>query len=376
MSQQDAIEKFAREKLSRMEARGLRRVLTPTHRFAAGATERDGARVISFCDNDYLGLSQDARVIEAAVHAAKQYGAGAGASRLVVGDTPMNSAIEQKLAAMKGLPAARLFGSGYLANIGVIPAIIGPRDLIVIDELSHACLNAGAQLSGAKIIRFKHNDVDDARQAFEARKDYGRALLITETVFSMDGDRAPLARLNALADEADAWLLTDDAHGFGVLKIENPAPLQMGTLSKGVGAYGGYICGPEPLIDLLISRARSLVYTTGLPPAVLGAVYRALEIIETEPALGDQALQNARLFCDLAGLNAPESAIVPVIVGDAEAAMALSNALLQEGFLVSAIRPPTVPAGTARLRFTFTAAHHERDIRASAAAFRAARQSG
>jgi 8-amino-7-oxononanoate synthase len=369
MSQLEQIDAFATEKLDALEARNLQRRLTPTERGAGGAARRDGADLISFCDSDYLGLSQDPRVVEAGIAAAKKYGAGAGASRLVVGDCPLNARIEEKLAAIKGLSAARLFGSGYLANIGVIPVLVGAGDLVVMDELVHACIHAGARLSGAEVKRFRHNDMDDAHRAFDARQDYARALLITETIFSMDGDEAPLASLFSLCDEYNAWMMTDDAHGFGVRKLGNPAPIQMGTLSKAVGVYGGYICGPASFIDLLASRARSLVYTTGLPPAALGAALKALEIIEAEPEHSTRALANAALFCRLTNSPAPQSVIAPAIVGDSARALALSEALLKEGFLVTAIRPPTVPEGTARLRFTFSAAHKEADIRALAEAF-------
>ena len=369
MSQSDEINKAAREKLDELDRQRLRRQLTATARHDKGRAVRGDDALISFCDNDYLGLSTDPRVIDAAANAAKTYGAGAGASRLVVGDCPLNHQVEEKLAAMKKMPAARLFGSGYLTNIGVIPVLANERDLIVIDALAHSCLMAGAQLSRATVRPFRHNDVGAAKAALEDRKDFRRALIVTETVFSMDGDVAPLNELHKLCDQTDAWLMTDDAHGFGVVNISNPAPIQMGTLSKAVGAYGGYVCGPEAFIDLLTSRARSLVYTTGLPPPVLGAALEALTIIETEPWRGEAALKNASLFCDLIGISeAPQSTIFPLIVGDEDRALDLSKALAEKGFLVTAIRPPTVPEGAARLRFTFTAGHDEDDVRALAAA--------
>ena len=187
------------------------------------------------------------------------------------------------------------------------------------------------QLSRATVRPFRHNDVGAAKAALKDRKDFRRALIVTETVFSMDGDIAPLNELHELCDQTDAWLMTDDAHGFGVVKFPNPAPIQMGTLSKAVGAYGGYVCGPEAFIDLLTSRARSLVYTTGLPPPVLGAALEALTIVETEPWRGDAALKNAALFCDLIGISeAPQSTIFPLIVGDEDRALDLSKALAEK----------------------------------------------
>lgn len=352
---------FATEKLAMLEARDLRRWLKPTGRRGAAAT-RDGETLISFSDNDYLGLSADPEVIAAGVDAAERFGAGAGASRLITGDVPLNRQVEDKLARMKGTEAAVLFGSGYLANIGAIPVLAGPEDVILLDELSHSCIHAGAALSRAKTFRFKHNDVDDAERLLRDAPPHRRALVITETVFSMDGDRAPLRDLAALCASHDAWLMTDDAHGFGVIDAKNPAPVQMGTLSKAVGVYGGYVCGPQALIDLLANRARSFVYTTGLPPFVLGAANRALEIIALDEARREKVMENATLFCRLAGLDEPQSAIVPLILGEAAAALAFSARLQAEGFLVTAIRPPTVAEGTARLRFAFSALHQETDI--------------
>ena len=372
MNMNQSIAAFAAEKLGGLKARDIKRDLHPTWRKPGGRVERGGKTYLCFCDNDYLGLSQDARVIEAAKDAAGHYGAGAGASRLVVGDHPLNAALEEKIAAFKGMPAARLFGSGYMANIGVIPALVGKGDLIVMDELSHACMHAGAQLSGATIAVFDHNDPASAARAFETAAPYRQGLLLTETVFSMDGDQAPLTALAKVVEEKNGWMMTDDAHGFGVVKIDNPAAIQMGTLSKAVGAYGGYVCGPAEFIELLISRARSFVYTTGLPPATVGAAIKAVDIIETEPEHSAKALANAALFCDLIGAPKPESCIVPILIGEAKPALEISERLADAGYLVTAFRPPTVAAGTARLRFTFSAAHEEKDVRAVADAYLAA----
>lgn len=366
MTSLERLKAFAEQKLARLEASGQRRQLVETAREAAGRAARAGRPVISFCDNDYLSLSHDARVIEAAASAARQYGAGAGGSRLITGNHPLNTELEARLARMKGMDGARVFGSGYLANLGAIPALVGKGDTIVMDELAHACMHAGARLSGAGIRLFRHNDVADAARLIAGAS--GQVLLLTETVFSMDGDVAPLAELGALAEATGAWLMTDDAHGLGVVDPGNPAHVQMGTLSKAAGAYGGYVCGPEALMQLLVSRARSFVYTTGLPPPVLAAAIMALEIIETEPERGAAARRHARLFTDLMGLPAPQSVIVPVIIGPEAEAMRISAALLERGFLVTAIRPPTVPAGTARLRVTFATGHSEQDVRALARA--------
>jgi 8-amino-7-oxononanoate synthase len=313
-------------------------------------------------------LSRHPEVIAASVAATETWGTGAGASRLVTGDNPLYAELETRLARIKGLPAARVFGSGYLANIGAIPVLTGPGDIVLIDELAHACMHAGARLSGAAVRTFPHNDVEALDRMLAEGSRSSRVLVLTETVFSMDGDLAPLGEISRVCSDRGAWLMTDDAHGFGVVEQDNPAPVQMGTLSKAVGAYGGYVAGPAAFVDLLTNRARSLVYTTGLPPGVLAAALAALDVMEREPGLGKRALANARLFGSLIGRKGIESAIVPLVVGNAENALRASRKLEADGFLVTAIRPPTVPEGTARLRFTFSAAHEESEIRRLAAA--------
>lgn len=360
---ESAITAFAEEKLGAIRARNLYRRLRPTARGGEARAEREGRALISFSDNDYLGLSAEPRVKQAAADAALEYGAGAGASRLVTGDVPLYAELEARLAAMKGAEAALVFGSGYLANVSAIPVLARPGDHILLDELSHACMHAGARLSGAFAETFRHNDIDDLRRRLDASA-AARKLVLTETVFSMDGDLAPLDLIADACADYDAWLMTDNAHGLGVVDAFNPAPVQMGTLSKAVGSYGGYVCGPRALIDLLINRARGLIFTTGLPPAALGASIEALRIIEAEPQRRDRVLAYAKLFSRALDLPPAESAIVPVILGTEEAALAASSRLAEKGFLVAAIRPPTVPAGTARLRVSFSAGHRLEDVEA------------
>lgn len=356
-----AITAFAEEKLSGIEARNLMRRLYPTVRGSAARTTRAGRALISFSDNDYLGLSADPRVKQAAADAALEYGAGAGASRLVTGDCPLNAQLEEVLAQKKGTEAALVFGSGYLANISTIPVLVGPGDHVFLDELSHACMHAGARLSGAGVETFRHNDVDDLRQKLAASK-APRKLVLTETVFSMDGDLAPLDDIASMCEAYEAWLMTDDAHGLGVIDDNNPAPVQMGTLSKAAGSYGGYVCGPRALIDLLINRARGLVFTTGLPPAALGASIEALHIMSAEPERRVRVLAYANSFCRVLGRSPAQSAIVPVILGSEEKALKASSQISEQGFLVAAIRPPTVPVGTARLRVSFSSEHRSQDV--------------
>lgn len=365
----NSLDAFAAEKLAGLEAAALRRRLAVTARGPGATAERSGRGLVSFSCNDYLGLAHDPRVIAAATEALARYGAGAGASRLVTGNAPPLAALEERLARHKGKDAALVFGSGYLANLGIAPALVGAGDLILIDELGHSCLFAGAKMSGAQVVRFAHNDLAQLRAGLAAHRGAARrALILTERVFSMDGDRAPLPEILALAAEYDAWTLVDDAHGLGVVEPGLRAPLEMGTLSKTLGSYGGYLCASQPVIDLLTSRARSLVYTTGLPPASAAAALEALAIVEAEPERAARPLALARRFSARLGLPEAESPIVPVLVGEADAALALSAALESRGFLVVAIRPPTVAPGTARLRVAFSAAHDEVQVDALAEA--------
>jgi 8-amino-7-oxononanoate synthase len=366
-----SLDEFAREKLGVLERAKLRRTPSVTTRAGIWA-ERDGRRLLSFSCNDYLNFSQHPEVIAAAVEAAGLYGVGAGASRLVTGNHPLYAELERRLARLKGTEAACVFGSGYLANTGIIPALVGPDDLIVVDELSHACIHAGAKLSGAVVKLYRHADTADAEALLTAhRSGKQRALIATDGVFSMDGDLAPLTALSELAQRFDAWLLSDDAHGIGVVgggrgsSFVNGAaevPLQMGTLSKAVGAYGGYLCASRAVIDLMQTRARTFIYSTGLPPPVVAAATAALGLIERDPDYAAEPLRKARAFTRALNLAEAQSAIVPVIVGDTEAALAASELLRDENFLVVAIRPPTVPEGTARLRFAFTAQHPDAEI--------------
>jgi 8-amino-7-oxononanoate synthase len=366
-----SLDEFADEKLDELERAQLRRVPVITARSGIWA-ERDGRRLLSFSCNDYLNLSQHPEIIAAAVAATKRYGIGAGASRLVTGNHPLYGELESRLARLKGTEAACVFGSGYLANTGIIPALVGPGDLIVADELSHACIHAGAKLSGAAVYLYRHADVDHAVALLAThRAGKKRALIATDGVFSMDGDLAPLGALAQLAQRFDAWLLSDDAHGIGVLgggrgsTFANGAmdvPLQMGTLSKAIGTYGGYLCASRAVIDLMRTRARTFIYSTGLPPPVIAAAIAALDLIGRDPAYAAEPLRKARLFTRALDLPDAQSAIVPVIAGGTEAALKASEVLRDEGFLVVAIRPPTVPAGTARLRFAFTAQHPDAEI--------------
>ena len=363
----DTLTAFAEAKLADLESKSLKRTLKPTHRIDGVWVERGGRRLISFSCNDYLNLSHHPAVKAAAVQAIAEHGAGSGASRLITGDNPIFSVLEARLARLKGYDAACVFGSGYLANTGIIPTFVGPGDLVVVDELAHACIWAGAKLSGAEVAMFRHNDMADlAKQLGERRPRAGRALVATDGVFSMDGDVAPLDEISRLARAHDAWLMVDDAHGLGVLgggagtaRLFPTArvDLAMGTFSKAIGGYGAYVCATQPVIDFIKTRTRTIVYTTGLPPANAAAALAALDVIETDHDRVARPLRNARRLTSALNLPDAQSAVVPIVLGEAETALAAAADLEARGLLAVPIRPPTVPAGTARLRLAFSADH-------------------
>ncbi|HZP77030.1 MAG TPA: 8-amino-7-oxononanoate synthase [Pseudolabrys sp.] len=368
-----SLDRFAAAKLSDLDRRHLRRSLAETVREDGLWVERNGRRLLSFSCNDYLNLSQHPAVKAAAVAAIEEYGVGAGASRLVSGNHPLFAQLEQRLARLKGTEAACVFGSGYLANAGIIPVIAGRDGLVLVDALAHSCIFAGAQLSQGTVVMFRHNDLAHLEELLrEHRSFYQRALIVTDGVFSMDGDVAPLREMAALAQRYDAWLMSDDAHGLGVLGdgrgsraaagADVDVPLQMGTLSKALGAYGGYLCASQPVIDLIRNRARTLIYSTGLPPAMAAASIAALDLIAAEPERTRAPHRKALAFTRALRLPDAQSHIVPVVIGDAEPTMRASRLLEDEGFLVVGIREPTVPPGTARLRLAFTAGHPDEEI--------------
>ncbi|MGN6515768.1 MAG: 8-amino-7-oxononanoate synthase [Rhizomicrobium sp.] len=369
----NSLDRFATSKLDALEAQHLRRSLVDSVREDGVWIERNGRRLLSFSCNDYLNLTHHPKVKAAAIAAIEKYGAGAGASRLITGNHPLFAELEARLAKFKQTDAACVFGSGYLANAGIIPTLVGESDLLLIDELSHSCLWAGSQLSNAMVQTFRHNDLTHVEEILsQHRGEVRHALIVTDGVFSMDGDLAPLAELGKLAQAYDAWLMSDDAHGLGVVANgkgsvfaggkKAAVDLQMGTLSKAIGSYGGYLCASRAVIDLIKTRARTFVYSTGLPPASVAAAIAALDIIESDAALTARPLTNAQAFTRALNLPLAQSPIVPVILNDEVRALEAQQLLEREGFLVTAIRPPTVPRGTARLRLAFTAAHPQGEI--------------
>ena len=376
-----SLDAFASEKLAGLRQRSLLRTLVETTRTDDIWAVRGGRRLLSFSCNDYLNLSHHPAIKAAAMAAVERYGVGSGASRLVTGNHPLFAELEGRLARLKGAEAACVFGSGYLANAGIIPTLTGASDLVLVDELAHSCMMAGGKLSGGRMLTFRHNDLAHLEELLVWHRAHHRhALIATDGVFSMDGDLAPLHGLAALAKTHDAWLLSDDAHGIGVVGggrgssfiagTKADVPLQMGTLSKAIGGYGGYLCASQPVIDLIKSRARTFVYSTGLPPASVAAAIAAIDLIEAEPAYAALPVAKARLFTRRLNLPEAVSPIVPIVIGDAKAALDASRGLEEQGFLVVAIRPPTVPPGTARLRVAFTALHPDAEVERLADAIR------
>ncbi len=329
--------------------------------------------LVNFASNDYLGLAADPRLLEAASAVTASF--GTGASPLVSGWTEYHQRLVEDLARFEQTESAVLFSSGYAANLGAISAVVGKGDAVYLDRLNHACLIDGAKLSGATLRVYPHNDADRLEHVLKRdRGRFRRLLIATDGVFSMDGDLAPLADLVSLADDHDAILLVDEAHGTGVYGpdgrgassvygVANRIPIKVGTLSKAIGTLGGFVAGSNRLCDWLINRARPLIYSTSLPLPVVAAASRSLAIIQDEPWRRTRLLElSARLRTRLGIGSESYGPIVPWMVGSSEAAMDLSSRLRAEGFLVPAIRSPTVPSGTARLRITVTAAHTEGQI--------------
>lgn len=359
-----SLDQFAKAQITDAEQRVQRRQLAESAREHVNVMQ-DGVRYVSFACNDYLGLAQHPEVIAAGQKALAEHGAGAAASRLITGNHPLYAPLETALAEYKQTEAALVFGSGYMANIGLIPTLVGKGDLILCDKLVHACIIDGAQLSGATIKRFRHNDTTHARALLEeARGTHKRLLIITEHIFSMDGDRSPLENLAVLADDYDGWLMVDDAHGIGFFNKTGTGgvDLWMGTMSKALGGYGGYVCASQAVIDYLITSVRSFVFTTGLPPATCATALAALKIMQREPERAKRAHHHATRVAHALRLPQPAAAILPWVIGDEATALAASDELKAQGMLAMAIRPPTVPPGTSRIRFAFSAEHTDAQI--------------
>jgi 8-amino-7-oxononanoate synthase len=373
---------LARE-LAGLEANGLRRTRRVLETPQGARVTVDGRDYVAFCSNDYLGLASHPELIEAAREGAARHGVGAGASHLVLGHTKVHHALEEGLAAFVGLPRALLFSTGYMANIGVVSALAGRGDAVFADRLNHASLNDAALLARAKFSRYAHLDLGALERQLAASR-ARRKLILTDAVFSMDGDLADVPGLLRLCERHDAWLLVDDAHGFGVLgrggrgtlahlDVRSPRVIYMATLGKAAGVFGAFVAGEPDLVETLAQRARSYVYTTATPPLLAHALVRSLELIEREEWRRERLRALVEALRDgfeprrwrLAPSSTP---IQPLVIGGNEEAMAVSSALAADGLLVPAIRPPTVPQGTARLRISLSAAHSFEDVERLAAA--------
>ena len=361
------------DELAALETAGLKRRRRTLEAPCGPLAVVDGREFVSFCSNDYLGLANDPALIEAAVAGAQQWGVGSGASHLVSGHLAPHEQLEQELAAFVGAERALFLSTGYMANLAIVPALVGRDDAVFADKLNHASLIDAVQLSRAHSVRYPHADLAalEARLAASTAK---RKLILTDAVFSMDGDLAPLPRLLQLAERHDAWLVVDDAHGFGVLGEQgrgslshfgisaHPRVIYMGTLGKAAGAAGAFVAGSETVVEWLLQRARTYIFTTGSSPIIACALLASLELIERGDARRHQLRRLTNCLRD--GLAATRwqlmpspTAIQPVLIGDNHEALRVALALFERGLWVPAIRPPTVPKGTARLRVSLTSAH-------------------
>jgi 8-amino-7-oxononanoate synthase len=376
---------FFRDEINDLKKKGLYRELKTIEGEQDSSVIMDGKRVLMFSSNNYLGLANHPGLKQASVDAVLCYGAGSGASRLISGNMEIHRTLEKELALFKGTERALLFSSGYHANVGVISALTGKGDLILSDALNHASIIDGCRLSKAEVQVYKHANMDSLEGMLKGSSRFRRRLIITDSVFSMEGDIAPLPDIVDLAEKYSARVMVDDAHGTGVLgekgkgAIEHfglwgRVEIQMGTLGKALGSFGAYIAGSKDLIDYLANKARSLLYTTALPPSVCGAALAALKILEEKPDLISQLRHNTTYFrkgMRDVGYPIPEAEtpIIPLVFRDPSVTMEMAQSLLDEGVYVQGIRPPTVPEGTSRLRITLMATHTKEQLDFSLSAF-------
>ncbi|HSC34450.1 MAG TPA: 8-amino-7-oxononanoate synthase [Thermodesulfobacteriota bacterium] len=375
--------------LAHIRDKNLYRALTELGTGQSPEITIDGKRYILLASNSYLGLSVDPRVVDAAREALEKYGTGSGGSRLVSGSTDLHRELEERIAAFKSADAAIIFSSGYLANIGTVSSLIGEGDTVYSDELNHASIIDGCRLSRADIRIYRHLDsghLESLLSSDRARK--GKRLIVTDTVFSMDGDLADLPRLVELSEKFGCMLMVDEAHAAGVLGkrgsgatehfgVEDEVPVVMGTLSKAIGSLGGYIAGSRELIDFIRNRVRSYIFDTSLPAASLAASIAAIDIIENEPGRREHLWRLINIFKNGIGdigltVLPSDSAIVPVLVGEAEPALEFAAALRENGVYTPAVRPPSVPEGMCRIRATLMAVHSEEHVEIALRAFKSA----
>ena len=375
------------QELDELDALGLRRSCRRVEAVEGGRIQVGGRWLIHLASNNYLGLTQHPRVISAAQEALARYGTGAGSARLIGGTFPPHEELEAELARFKQAEDCLLFSSGYMANVGIITSLAGQGDLVIGDRLNHASLIDACRLSGADFRVYPHADANRLEAALQQRRArYRRVLVVTEGVFSMDGDLAPLPAIAEIARRYDAWLLVDEAHSTGVFGpagrgslehfgISTEGILQMGTLSKALGSVGGFLAGPRVVVELLRNKARSFIYTTALPPSCAAAALEAVRVVEKEPIRRERLWRNVRrwtsglmqLGCELISKASP---IIPVRTGSNGRTMELARSLFEAGVYAPGIRPPTVPGGSARIRTSLTSLHMEKDINVALETFR------
>jgi 8-amino-7-oxononanoate synthase len=364
---------FLQTELESLRDKGLYRSLRCVEGDQGPTLLIDGREVINFSSNNYLGLANHPALREAAKEAIDRYGCGSGASRLISGNMTLHEELESKIAKLKGTEATLVFNSGFQANTGIIPVLVGQGDLILSDALNHASIIDGCRLARAKIVVYRHGDIDELERGLKDSLPHRRKLIVTESLFSMDGDEAPLADIVGLAEEHGAMVMVDEAHATGVyepngagivarLGLGKRVLVQMGTLGKALGGFGAYVAGSKPLRELLINRCRSFIFTTSLPPAVMAMAIAAIDLVEQEPQRRRALRHNCELLRDGLeplgySLGTSRSQILPLMIGDATRCMKLSESLLQRGVFAQGIRPPTVPVGTSRLRITLMATH-------------------
>lgn len=367
------------------QAEGTLRELMGLEHLGHGRVRLDGGpELLDFSSNDYLALSAHPALIEAATAALGRYGTGAGAARLMSGNFPVHQELEEAVAMLKGKAAALLFGSGYAANVGIISALMGRDDIIFTDRLNHASIYDGCRLAGAKLARFRHNDLEHLEALLRSRSVKGTKLIVVESVYSMDGDQAPLHALVRLKERYGCLLMVDEAHATGVFGangggmveeagVAGGVDLAMGTFGKALGSYGAYVAASQGMIDFLVNRARSFIFSTALPPAVAAASLAAVQLIQREPRLRQELHERILYFKEAlrqGGMSADlgPTQIIPLQLGESAKAVAAAQYLREHGLFVPAVRPPTVPEGTARLRFSITRHLGEADLKAAATA--------
>ncbi|MEK7702450.1 MAG: 8-amino-7-oxononanoate synthase [Nitrospirota bacterium] len=366
------------DEIKSLQEMGLLRELTAIDSACDPTLTIHGKTFLAFCSNNYLGLANHPVLKEAAIAAIQKFGVGTGASRLVSGNLSLYETLEAEIAKFKSSEKALVFNSGYTANIGILPALIGEKDLILFDRLNHASLFDGVKMSGGQLRVYRHKDMDQLKQLLTKRPTGQKAIIVTDGIFSMDGDIAPLPEIVSLAEQYDAMIYLDDAHGTGVLgehgkgtrayfHLQTDRIIEMGTMSKALGGFGGFVAGSERFISYLTNKAKSFIYTTALPPSVLASALAALRLIQEEPGLREHLLENTNqlkksvmaMGYDICGSETP---IIPLLIGEADVAVAFSKRLMEEGIYVPAIRPPTVAKGKSRLRITLMATHTKEQI--------------